>query len=47
MGPWRRIGAFGALGNIERERIHEAIATGRTDRLRKLKAGLRVTGTDK
>jgi zinc/manganese transport system ATP-binding protein len=27
MGLWRRIGAFGAIGNIERERIHGAIAT--------------------
>jgi zinc/manganese transport system ATP-binding protein len=27
MGLWRRIGAFGAIGKIERERIHEAIAT--------------------
>jgi zinc/manganese transport system ATP-binding protein len=27
MGLWRRIGAFGAIGKIERERIHGAIAT--------------------
>jgi zinc/manganese transport system ATP-binding protein len=27
MGLWRRIGAFGAIGKIERERVHGAIAT--------------------
>lgn len=27
MGLWRRIGAFGAIGAVERERIHDAIAT--------------------
>lgn len=27
MGLWRRIGAFGAIGKMERERIHAAIAT--------------------
>jgi zinc/manganese transport system ATP-binding protein len=27
MGLWRRIGAFGAIGKIEGERIHGAIAT--------------------
>jgi zinc/manganese transport system ATP-binding protein len=26
MGLWRRIGAFGAIGKIERERVHGAIA---------------------
>jgi zinc/manganese transport system ATP-binding protein len=27
MGLWRRIGAFGAIGKVQRERIREAIAT--------------------
>ncbi len=27
MGLWRRIGAFGAIGASERERVHDAIAT--------------------
>jgi zinc/manganese transport system ATP-binding protein len=27
MGLWRRVGAFGAIGETERERIHGAIAT--------------------
>jgi zinc/manganese transport system ATP-binding protein len=27
MGLWRRIGAFGGIGKVERERIHGAIAT--------------------